>query len=230
MDTSAINQFVNLLEKELLPKLDLVSVFPHDPVQVRHLPRPWILLGAGNYAAVFTHPDYPELAVKIYAHGRPGLEEEREVYRRLGSHPAFSECFHTSDDCLVLKRLHGITLYDCLQRGIPIPKRVITDIDHALDYARDRGLFPHDIHGRNVMMWENRGYVVDVSDFLHQEVCSKWDNLKRAYYWFYRPFLSPLGLRVPYSVLDVVRKVYRKISNLSKFLHQRYKRLRGRKR
>lgn len=137
------------------------------------------MLGKGNYAAVVDHPDYPNCVVKIYAPGRPGFEEEVEVYRRLGSHPAFSECLYAADGFLVLKRLDGTTLYDCMHLGLPIPQQVIQDIDEALDYARSRGLHPHDVHGRNVMMHQGRGLVVDISDFLHQETCSKWDDLKR---------------------------------------------------
>jgi hypothetical protein len=214
MDGSHINQLIESVHQELLPKLAIESVDPHDPVQIRYLPPPWKLIGTGNYAAVVYHPDHPDQVVKIYAPGRPGFEEELEVYRRLGSHPAFSECLHAGKEFLILKRLHGVTLYDCMHRGLRIPKRVIQDIDQALDYARKRGLYPHDVHGRNVMMYQGRGLVVDISDFLHQETCSKWNNLKKAYYWLYRPFLSPLKLRIPYFLLDVVRKSYRFFSHL----------------
>ena len=211
MDKLQISKLVGNIQFELLPKLRIKSIDPHNPIEVSYIPSPWKLLGAGNYAAVFYHPDHPDRVVKIYAPERPGFEEEVEVYRRLGSHTAFSECFYAKDGFLVLKRLHGTTLYDCMHLGIPIPQKVIQDIDEALDYARDRGLHPHDIHGRNVMMHEGRGLVVDISDFLDEEECSKWRNLKRAYYWFYRPFISPLRLKVPYSMLDIVRKSYRLI-------------------
>ncbi len=204
-----LDKLIKSIDQELFPLLQLKSVYPHDPVEVYHIPYPWKLLGRGNYAAVFCHPDYPDLVVKIYAPGRPGFEEEVEVYRRLGSHPAFSECFYAHKGLLVLKRLYGVTLYDSIQRGLRIPKQVIRDIDAALDYARSRNLFPHDVHGRNVMMHEGRGLVVDISDFLHEEKCSKWDNLKRAYYWLYLPILSPLGIRIPYFLLNFLRKSYR---------------------
>lgn len=208
-DVSPLNQLIESVHTELLPRLQIESVDPHDPVAVCYLPAPWQLVGTGNYAAVVYHPDHPELVVKIYAPGRPGFEEEVEVYRRLGVHPAFSECLYAADGVLVLKRLYGVTLYNCIHLGMPIPQQVIQDIDQALDYARSRGLHPHDVHGRNVMMNEGRGLVVDVSDFLHQETCNKWNNLKKAYYWLYLPVLSPLRLRIPYSGLDGVRKGYR---------------------
>lgn len=209
MEQLHINQLVESIHAELLPALQIASIDPHDPVVVNHLPIPWQLVGTGNYAAVVCHPSYPELVVKIYAPSRPGFEEELEVYRRLGSHPAFSECFYGKNGVLVLKRLCGVTLYDCLSKGIPIPKQVIQDIDAALNYAKSRGLYPHDVHGRNVMLYEGRGLVVDISDFLHLESCHKWENLKRAYYLLYLPLFYPLRLRVPYFILDFVRKSYR---------------------
>ncbi|MGA9380926.1 MAG: serine/threonine protein kinase [Phormidium sp.] len=209
METLHINQLIETIHSELLPELQIESIDPHDPVVIHHLPAPWQLVGKGNYAVVLCHRNYPEVVVKIYAPSRPGFEEELEVYRRLGSHPAFSQCFYGENGVLILKRLYGVTLYDCLYKGLRIPKQVIQDIDAALDYAKNRGLYPHDVHGRNVMMYEGRGLVVDISDFLHLETCHKWENLKRAYYWLYLPLFYPLRLRVPYFILDIVRKSYR---------------------
>ncbi len=204
-----LGDLVERVERELLPALRLESVDPRHPVVPRHVPAPWQVLGTGNYAAVLAHPEHPALVVKVYAPGRPGLDAEAEVYARLGRHPAYSACAHAGRGYLVLERLRGVTLYDAVHRGLPIPERVIRDIDDALDYARARGLHPHDVHGRNVMMHDGRGLVVDVSDFLERADCSKWRDLRRAYYRVYRPLLMPLRLRVPYAVLDLVRAGYR---------------------
>ncbi|WP_448562832.1 serine/threonine protein kinase [Trichothermofontia sp.] len=204
-----MQSLIDRIYRDLLPVLHLESVDPHDPIVAHHVPPPWELLGAGNYAAVFAHPDSPAWVVKVYAPDRPGFEEEVEVYQRLGDHPAFSTCLYAQDRFLVLRRLRGITLYDCVRLGISIPPQVIRDIDAALAYARSRGLNPHDVHGRNVMMHEERGLVVDVSDFLHTEDCAAWEDLKRAYYWLYRPIIAPLRLRIPDWLLNGVRKGYR---------------------
>ncbi|BAZ13435.1 hypothetical protein NIES4071_52740 [Calothrix sp. NIES-4071] len=217
-----LNGLLEEIYQHLLPKVKVESIHPHDPVEVDNLPQPWRLLGRGNYAGVFYHPEYVDIVVKIYAPGRQGFEEEVEVYSRLGEHPAFSQCYYAKPNFLVLKRLPGTTLYDCIQRGMGIPKRVIEDVDEALEYAVSRGLYPHDIHARNVMMYEGRGYVVDISDFLHQETCSKWENFKKAYYWLYRPLLCPLGLRVPYFLLDIIRKGYRAFSSFKKSCHRQW--------
>lgn len=216
LDNAQLNQLVQTIDSTFLPQVRLESVRPHDPIEVHHIPAPWRLLGTGNYAAVFAHPDYPELVVKVYAPGRPGFEDETEVYRRIGSHPAFSQCFYARGNFLVLKCLRGVTLYNCLHRGLRIPKRVILDIDQALDYARSRGLRPHDVHGKNVMMHEGRGSVVDISDFLRAGSGSAWDDLKKFYYWVYRPFLSPLRIRIPFALLEISRGAYRFLRTLLK--------------
>lgn len=212
-----LQQLVQCVYAELLPGLAIDSTAPHDPVKVYSLPAPWQLIGTGNYATVVSHPDYADVVVKVYAPNRLGFEEEVEVYQRLGSHSAYSECFYAADGFLILKRLYGTTLYDCMNLGIPIPEQVIRDVDQALAYARDRGLRPCDVHGRNVMLHEGRGIVVDISDFLKQKDCHRWENLKRAYYWLYRPLLAPLRLRIPYVVLNVVRKGYRFWAKLFRF-------------
>ncbi|KKJ01316.1 serine/threonine-protein kinase [Prochlorothrix hollandica] len=214
MTTLNLDQLLDRINQELLPNISIESVDPNDPIVVHRVPVPWEHLASGNYTAVFVNPNYPHYVVKVYAPGRDGWEEEVEVYRRIGEHPAYSQCFHAQPNFLVLKRLHGVTLYDCISRGLRIPPQVIQDIDQALDYARDRGLTPHDVHGRNVMMKDGRGLVVDISDFLHEEPCRAWDDLKRAYRWIYIPFFSWTGLRIPLGMMDWVRASYRQLRPL----------------
>ena len=194
---------------ELLAKTTIESVNPKEPVKVRSVPKPWKILGAGNYAAVFYHPEAANYAVKVYAPGRPGLEEEAEVYRRLGQHPAFSECYYTGPNFLVLKRLRGVTFYDSMKRGILITEQAVQDIDNALQYARSRGLHPHDVHGKNVMIRDGRGLIADISDFLKEEDCSMWEDYKTAYYHLYQPIATRWMFPVPRLVLEIVRKGYR---------------------
>lgn len=208
-DVNHIAQMIKRIEEQLLSGLSLVSDRPDEPVRVSVLPEPWKLLGTGNYAGVFAHPEHPHFAVKVYAPGRPGIEEEAEVYRRLGPHPAYSACYGGGSGFLLLKRLKGVTLYNCLIRGIPIPEQAVRDIDTALDYARSRGLRPHDIHAKNVMLQDGRGLIVDVSDFLKEEDCRMWEDFKRAYYRLYRPIASRWMFPVPGMVMEAVRKGYR---------------------
>lgn len=164
-----MKRYARYIHKGLLPKVRVKSVKPNEPVIVTHIPEPWQMIGRGNYAAVFVHPEVPDRVVKLYAPGRAGLEDEVEVYRRLGKHEFYSECLYADREhrFLVLRRLFGKTLYDCLLEGIRIPEQVIQDVDAALEYAKQRGLRPHDVHGKNVMMTETgRGAVNGCVGFL----------------------------------------------------------------
>lgn len=38
---------------------------------------------------------------------------------------------------------------------------------------------PFDVHGKNIVMFDGRGYIVDVSDFYKQGTCRKWADLKK---------------------------------------------------
>jgi hypothetical protein len=207
-----MERFAARIYEELLPGFRVESVDPHDPVVVSSIPLPWKVLGRGNYAAVVVHPDHPDRVAKLYAPGREGWEEEVEVYRRLGNHPAYSQCLHSNEAhrFLILRRLYGKTLYECVMKGIRIPKQAMEDVDEALEYARERGLHPHDVHGKNIMLSpEGRGVVVDVSDFLKDEPCNMWRDLKRAYYRIYVPFMYNRPPAVPNAVMNGVRKGYR---------------------
>lgn len=213
-----VGALVGRIEAELVREPGgavIESVHPGEPVVVRALPAGWELVGTGNYAAVFAHSGFPTWVVKVYAPGRPGLAEEAEVYARLGEHPAYSRCVHVGAGWLVLRRLHGRTLFEHLNRGLPFPPAAIEEIDEALDYARTVGLFPHDVHVKNVMIDpRGRGLVVDVSDFGHVVPCRRWDDSKRAYRWIYRPLLSWWPVPIPLWVLDGVRRGYRRLRRI----------------
>lgn len=203
-----MEKLLKQVTEQFLNQLVIESIHPMEPIKVRYYPKPWVLLGAGNYAAVFYHPDYTDYAVKVYAHGKPGLKEEAEVYQLLGSHPAYSCCYYAGENFLILQRLHGTTLYDCMKKGILISRQAIQDIDEALDYATSRNLRPHDVHAKNVMIADGRGLIVDVSDFSKQEDCRMWKDFKKAYTRFYWPIASRFVFPVPSFVLEGVRKGY----------------------
>jgi len=68
------------------------------------------------------------------------------------------------------------------------------------------------------MMENGRGYVVDVSDFLKTKEDSKWRDLEKAYFTFYLPFIYklPFPVKIPYFMLNIVRRSYRKYKKLTK--------------
>ncbi|WP_341479744.1 serine/threonine protein kinase [Clostridium beijerinckii] len=206
---NSIEKIKNIVADELLPQLNLQSINPNDPIVVRDLPSPWILLGSGNYASVLYHPDFPEFAVKIYARGKLGIEDEINVYKKLGIHRAYSQCYYGHNNFLILKRLEGETLYNCLKKGIFIPVSVIKDIDEALDYAKHQGLNPHDVHVKNVMMLYGKGVIVDVSDFYKNEPCYLWEDFKKIYFKVYLPLFRKIHFPISDFLLNSIRKSYR---------------------
>ncbi|WP_232698416.1 serine/threonine protein kinase [Brevibacillus daliensis] len=201
------------LEKEqieyLVKELVLESASPDDPVQVVYTPPPWEVVGTGNYAGVLSHPDYPDVVVKVYAPGRPGLKEEREVYRKLGESSYFPICYGSGENYLIIKRMRGISLFDCVRHGVPIPESVISEVDTALEEARAKGLFPQDVHGKNVLMYQGHAFIIDVAAYNLPGNDQKWEDLRKAYYKIYMPFFKDRHYKVPLWMLEVVRKGYR---------------------
>ncbi|WP_194201633.1 serine/threonine protein kinase [Metabacillus mangrovi] len=201
--------------QDLIKKVKVKSINPLDPVHVSNIPGDWRLIGCGNYAAVFEHPGFSGKIVKLYAENRKGAEKEKQVYRLLGDHPAYSVLYEAGERHLILKKLEGLTLYEALRKGKYIPERVIKDVDTALQYAIRIGLNPTDVHGKNVMMKDGRGYVIDVSDFLEDFNCPRWRDFKKAYYRLYLPLSRYRKLKVPRWILERIRKGYQKYLRLS---------------
>jgi hypothetical protein len=209
-----INAYIKLIEEELLPNITLNAENEFDPIEVTNLSHSWKTIGNGNYAAVFFHKSQPDWVVKVYGRSHQEMEKEIDVYKKIGDHEAFSKLYAYGENYLVLKRLKGITLFNAVIKGLPIPESVIKDIDHALKYAISVGLNPYDVHGKNVVMNDNRGFVVDISDFYKQGYCSKWDDLKKAYKKLYKPLIYRFHPPIPLFIMDGVRKGYRKYKRL----------------
>ncbi|MES9684455.1 serine/threonine protein kinase [Gottfriedia acidiceleris] len=212
------SDFKILIENELIPNVSLKSERPNDPIVVKDIPEGWKCIGSGNYAAVFIHHSETNVVVKVYGKDLDGLEKEVQVYKQLGEHPAYSKLIQFGVTYLVLKRLEGITLYNALANGVRIPESVIKDVNIALKYAISRGLNPYDVHGKNVMMKDGRGYVVDISDFYKKGKDEKWEDLVKAYYKLYKKTLYKVPIKIPLKFLDFTRHSYRFYKKLKRKL------------
>lgn len=156
------------------------------------------------------------MVVKVYGRRPEELQKEIEVYKKLGNHDSFSTLYGYGETYLVLKKIEGVTLFEAVVKGMQIPISVIDDIDQGLEYARSVGLNPFDVHGKNVVMFKGRGYIVDVSDFYKLGYCRKWDDLKKAYYKIYKPFLYKFHPPIPFFIVDGIRKGYRMYRKLKR--------------
>lgn len=211
-----IQAYIKLIEEELLPNIELFSESPFDPIKIVNHAKYWKTIGSGNYAGVFLYDKEPGWVVKVYGRNHDEIKKEIDVYKKLGKHGAYSTLYGYGENYLILKKLEGVTLFNAVIKGIAIPESVITDIDDGLQYAKTVGLNPFDVHGKNVVMKDNKGYIVDVSDFYKSGYCSKWKDLKKAYYKLYKPFIYKWHPPFPLSIMDAVRKGYR--------FYKRYKR------
>ncbi|MCL6570336.1 MAG: serine/threonine protein kinase [Bacillus sp. (in: Bacteria)] len=211
-----LSQYRALIENQLLPQIRLTTTSPFDPIIVNNHSISWKTIGSGNYAGVFSHASNPEKVVKVYGRNPEELKKEIEVYKKLGNHETYSTLYDYGENYLILKRLEGITLFDAVVKGIPIPEAVIKDIDAGLEYARSVGLNPFDVHGKNVVMYEERGYIVDVSDFYKQGYCHKWSDLKKGYYKIYQPYLLKYHPSIPFFIVNWIRKGYRAYRRMKK--------------
>nr|WP_263327932.1 serine/threonine protein kinase [Neobacillus sp. Marseille-Q6967] len=204
-----LEKYIKLIGNELLPYIQLSTESPFDPIVVRNHSDTWKTIGSGNYAGVFSHESNPKWVVKVYGRDPEAIKKEIEVYKKLGNHESFSYLIDHGENYLILKKIQGVTLFEAVVKGIPIPESVIEDVDKGIAYARSVGLNPYDVHGKNVVMANGRGYIVDVSDFYKQGKCRKWDDLKKSYYKIYRPFLYKFHPPIPFFLLDSIRKGYR---------------------
>lgn len=211
-----IEKYIKLIGNELLPNIQLTTEGPFDPIIVKNVSNTWKTIGSGNYAGVFLHQSNPKWVVKVYGRKPEDLKKEVDVYKKLGKHESFSSLIDYGDNYLILKRIDGMNLFDSVVKGIRIPESVIWDVDEGIAYARSVGLNPFDVHGKNVVMSNGRGYIVDVSDFYKQGKCRKWDDLKKGYYKIYLPLIYKYHPPIPFFIVNSVRRGYRLYRKIKK--------------
>jgi hypothetical protein len=58
----------------------------------------------------------------------------------------------------------------------PDPESGNSGVDAALCHVEAYGLVGHDVHVRTMMLYQGRGLIVAISDFLCPETCRAWDT------------------------------------------------------
>ncbi|MFC0472748.1 serine/threonine protein kinase [Halalkalibacter kiskunsagensis] len=186
--------------------IEVVSNNENELVTVKGIPDRFQCIGVGTDAAVVRSVDAPDYAFKVYSNDKlEKLEVEKQVYEKLGQSDFFPNYYGSGSTNLVLSFEKGLTLYDCLLKGIHIPKQAIEDVDKAIVYALSRGLNPRDIHLKNILLHEGRAKLLDVSEYLKQGNDCRWDYLKQGYQENYHVID---GKVVPFWIVETVRKWY----------------------
>lgn len=210
-----LKSLIVLIEENLIKNIVIESKYRHS-VKVSNIPINWHVLGTGNYAAVLFHDDFPEYAVKVYRrtsnkykNKSQGINDEVLVYQKLNSFKRnfFAQLHHYDYErkYIIIDRIEGITLYECLRRGIKIPDEVINQVDNAIEYLKSLNLSPHDIHFKNIITLDKTAKIIDVSDFLNFEYCPLWDHSKKFYSFYNKIHIFP----IPAFLLNIGKNFYK---------------------
>nr|WP_201768897.1 serine/threonine protein kinase [Halalkalibacter akibai] len=210
---------------EMIDKIEVVASKNNELVKVKDVPECYQCVGVGTDAAVFRSTKAPEFAFKVFSHIKlEKMEMEKRVYDVLGDTSFFPRYYGSGENYLVLSYEDGLTLYDCLIKGIEIPKRAIEDVEEARAYAKSKGLNPRDIHLRNILLHNGRAKLLDVSEYMKQGNDTRWECLKAGYMEYYY-LLS--GKPIPVWILETVRKWYNQCEpeffNEQEFIHKLFK-------
>ncbi|WP_421385088.1 serine/threonine protein kinase [Bacillus salacetis] len=192
--------------QEIIPQINklVIKANPNnEPVSIDGSADGLVLAGTGTDAAVFRSLLLPHLAFKVYADEKCGKKAVEEyVYDRLGTSPYFSKKIGSGENFLVLSYEEGTTLYDCLLQGISIPLNVINEVEEAREHIRNQGLNPRDMHLKNILLYEGKVKIIDVSEYIQPGNDHRWEYLRRGYEQYYR-YID--GKPVPSWLAETVR-------------------------
>jgi predicted Ser/Thr protein kinase len=194
-----------IAEKEL-SKIKITSNGDNVLVTVKKNTDAFECVGVGTDAAVFRFTDNHVYAFKVFSDDKISkITLESDVYLKLSQSDYYPVYYGKGSNFLVISYEEGVTLYDCLLKGIHIPKQVIQDVDNARNIAFGKGLNPRDIHLKNILLQEGRAKIVDVSEYMKPGNDKRWDYLKEGYLKHYHLID---GKAIPHWILEAVRKWY----------------------
>lgn len=212
----------NIIDKEVR-RIKVIAHRENELVTVTKNTDSFECIGVGTDAAVFRYIDYPEFAVKIFSDDKlHKIKTESSVYLKLHKSDYYPVYHGEGANYLIISYEKGITLYECLLKGIHIPMKIINDVDNARAYAFDKGLNPRDIHLKNILMHDERAKIVDVSEYMKPGNDRRWEYLKEGYLKNYHLID---GKAIPHWILETVRKWYNQTTSENFKVHDFMKEL-----
>lgn len=212
----------SIIEKEVR-RIKIIAHGDNEIVTVKKDTDSFECIGVGTDAAVFRSIEIPDFAVKIYSDNKIyKIKIESSVYNKLHKSDYYPVYYGEGANYLVISYEKGLTLYDCLLKGINIPINIISDVDNARAFASDRGLNPRDIHLKNILMHEGRAKIIDVSEYLKPGNDKRWEYLKEGYLKYYHLID---GKAIPHWIIETVRKWYNQTPSESFNVHDFMKEL-----
>jgi serine/threonine protein kinase len=190
----------------MLQQIQIYSHAQNKPVTIKGNVDMLTCIGIGTDAAVFQYHPYPQYAFKLYAPNKlEQIEKEVKTYEQLKGSPYHPTYYGRGNNYIVISYEEGVTLYDCLLRGITIPKHIVEEVDEAIEYARKKGLNPRDIHLKNILLQHNHAKLIDVSEYNEPGNDDRWKHLKKGYDNYYHLIR---GKSVPSYIVETVVKWY----------------------
>ena len=167
------------------------------------------IIGRGRSAVVFKIPDEQKVLKVFYPNFVHLARLEASIYQELHNNDYYPSFYEGGEGYVVLEYLEGLTFYECLIQGIVITEEMIEKVDHALNYARKKGLNPSDTHLQNVMLLSSGEVrVIDVVRFRQVKICTHWEDLKVAYDRLYSFRFFPK--KYPVWFVEMIIRLYRK--------------------
>jgi predicted Ser/Thr protein kinase len=207
-----VSDFVDADWKEaesLIKQIEVIGHKGNEPVSISMNLVGLSCIGIGTDAAVFHYDKTPNYAFKVYSEQSLSKKDiEQSVYQRLKGAEYFPQFYGSGQNFIVLSYEKGVTLYDCLLRGLSIPRQVMNDVAEAREYVRSLDLNPRDIHLKNVILQDGKGKVIDVSEYVKEGSDNRWEHLAWAYDNIY-PMVD--GVKVPSWTLETVKNWYYRV-------------------
>lgn len=172
------------------------------------------LHGMGRSAAVFKIKNKNKVIKIFYPSFERTAIQEKQNYQKLNSNPYYPAIYETGVNYLVMDFIEGKTFFECLAEGTPLKPHYIEHIDNGLQYAREMGLNPSDIHLHNLILTkEGDVRIIDVARFSQEKKCTQWDDIKWVYTRYYQhPFFPK---KIPRWIMYTVSKIYRLYKKLT---------------
>lgn len=166
-------------------------------------------IGKGRSAYVFKIKGTEVVLKMFFPDFAAVAKEEALIYQALGGLEYYPSMYEAGENYLVIDHVKGSTLFQCLQKGMPITEHHLQEVDRALQLARDRGLNPSDIHLRNILITDTGAIkIIDVARYRQQKDCTQWDDLKNAFYVYYTRKYFPK--KMPLVLLNTVAALYKR--------------------
>lgn len=192
--------------EDVIKEIQVISSNDNNPVMVKGFSEILKCVGLGTDAAVFHIEDDTQYVYKVFSKDKlEKMEMEKKVYELLEESAYFPIYYGSGSNFLILSYEEGNTLYDCLLKGIHIPRQVIVDVEESRQYAISKGLNPRDIHLKNILLHQGRGKLLDVSEYLKEGDDLRWTYLKKGYEDYY-DLID--GKEIPLWLIETVRKWY----------------------